>query len=144
MRFEPFKGFSVQPLLTFEGLRHLHEVRLLLERHAVENSAGRVSQRDLLSLDADVDAMAEVLDVVPLDVERFNSGDARFHDRLISLAGNPMLTQTYLSLNVHVQIARLFHRRGAEQSKAANSEHRQIVEALRRDDGQAAAEHVAA
>ncbi|MBW3601206.1 MAG: GntR family transcriptional regulator [Actinobacteria bacterium] len=143
VRFEPFKGFTVQPLLTFQELRHLHEVRLLLECHALENSAGRVSRRDLASLGEDVDAMDEVLNVSPLDVERFNSADARFHDRLISLAGNPMLTETYRSLNIHVQIARLFHRRGAEQSTAANSEHRRIVEALRRGDGQAAAEHVA-
>ncbi len=67
----------------------------------------------------------------PFDVEAFNIADEEFRIQLVTAAENPELERAYRSLNVHVQIARLFNRRGKDLGLAANAEHREIAAALR-------------
>lgn len=139
VRFEPYKGFRVAPLLTYEELAQLQEVRALLERHAVQTACKELTETSLASLALEVADMDAILERKPLDVGAFNGADRRFHSRLILAAGNPVLTRAYQDLNVHVQIARLFQRRGLEQGRQANAEHRRILEALREKKGREAA-----
>ncbi len=49
VRFEPYKGFSVAPLLTYEELAQLQEVRALLERHAVQTACKKFTVESLAS-----------------------------------------------------------------------------------------------
>jgi DNA-binding GntR family transcriptional regulator len=60
--------------------------------------------------------------------------DRSFHEHIIAAANNDLLLDTYKSINVHVQIARLFHQRAASHALAANLEHRRMIDAMERAD----------
>jgi DNA-binding GntR family transcriptional regulator len=131
VRFEPFKGFTVEPLLSYMQLIQLNEVRALIEIHAIRTGGDRLRDEHADALDREIDVMQRLLEGEPFDVAAFNIADEEFHIQLVTAAGNPVLERAYRSLNVHVQIARLFNRRGKDLGLAANAEHREIVAALR-------------
>src|SRR5262249_18457769 len=64
-----------------------------------------------------------------------------FHELLVGAADNAVLLDTYQSLSVHVQVARLYQRRQEVDYTESLREHRRIYEALvaRDMDGAAAA-----
>jgi DNA-binding GntR family transcriptional regulator len=131
VRFEPFKGFTVEPLLSYAQLTQLHEVRALIEIHAIRAGGDRLRDEQADALDREIDVMERLLEGEPFDVAAFNIADEEFHIQLVTAAENPVLERAYRSLNVHVQIARLFNRRGKDLGLAANAEHREIAAALR-------------
>jgi DNA-binding GntR family transcriptional regulator len=143
VHFEPFKGFTVEPLLTYTQLTQLHEVRALIEIHAIRVGGERLRDEQADALDREIDAMELLVDSEPFDVAAFNMADEEFHIRLVTAAENPVLERAYRSLNVHVQIARLFNRRGKDLGRAANAEHKEIAAALREGAIEQAATHAA-
>jgi DNA-binding GntR family transcriptional regulator len=143
VRFEPFKGFTVEPLLSYAQLTQLHEVRALIEIHAIRASGDRLRDQRADALDQKIDAMERLLESEPFDVAAFNIADEEFHLQLVTAAENPVLERAYCNLNVHVQIARLFNRRGKDMGLTANAEHRKIVAALRAGAIEQAATHAA-
>jgi DNA-binding GntR family transcriptional regulator len=143
VRFEPFKGFTVEPLLSYTELRQLHEVRALIEIHAIRTGGERLRDEQADVLDREIDAMERLLESGPFDVAAFNMADEEFHIQIVTVAGNPVLERAYRSLNVHVQIARLFNRRGKDLGRAANAEHKEIAAALRAGAIERAATHAA-
>jgi DNA-binding GntR family transcriptional regulator len=143
VRFEPFKGFTVEPLLSYVQLTQLHEVRALLEIHAIRAGGDRLRDEQADALDREIDVMERLLEREPFDVAAFNIADEEFHIRLVTAAENLVLERAYRALNVHVQIARLFNRRGKDLGLAANAEHREIAAALRAGAIEQAATHAA-
>lgn len=141
---EPFKGFSVESLLGPNEVRHLLEVRTILETHAAVQAVEKLNEDDLSIMRRQVQIMEGLLEATQLNVRPFNAADAAFHLQFVLAAGNPILTQTYASLNVHVGIARLYQERGLELSRQANREHQQILAAFESRDIQDATERVAA
>jgi DNA-binding GntR family transcriptional regulator len=143
VRFEPFKGFTVEPLLSYAQLTQLHEVRALIEIHAIRAGGERLRDKQADALDREIDAMERLVESETFDVAAFNMADEEFHIQLITAAENPVLERAYRSLNTHVQIARLFSRRGKDLGRAANAEHKEIVAALRAGAIEQAATHAA-
>lgn len=139
---EPFKGFSVEPLLEKEEVLDLLEVRTLLETHAAGKSAGKLRENDLAIMRRQVETLDGLVGEEPLNVRAFNAADANFHLQFVLAADNPILAQSYAALNVHVRIARLFQHRSLELGRQANEEHRHMLEAFERGDAQAASERV--
>lgn len=140
---EPFKGFSVEPLLGFDELSHLLEVRTVLETHAAVRAVERLSEEDFAIMRHQVQIMEDLIKANQVDVRAFNTADAAFHLQFVLGAGNPTLTQTYASLNVHIRIARLFQGRTLDLAQQANREHDQILMAFKDKDVQAVTERVA-
>lgn len=140
---EPFKGFSVEPLLSFDELCHLLEVRTVLETHAAVRAVERLSEEDFAVMRHQVQIMDDLIKVGQVDIRAFNTADATFHLQFVLAASNPILTQNYASLNVHIRIARLFQKRSIELAQQANTEHHQILTAFKDKDVQAVTKGVA-
>lgn len=138
VRIEAYRGFIVEPLLNEEQLRNLSTVRHLLEQHAISAS---VRQMDDAALDVQfkqVEEMDRLIARQPFDAMGFNELDQQFHTGIVAAVGNDVLVDTYKSLNVHVQIARLFQQRGIQHSSPANEEHRALVTSIAKRDEAAA------
>lgn len=143
VRLEPFKGFSVEPLLSLDELYDLLEVRILLETHAAVRAVGRLSEEDFVAMRHQVQLMDDLIRVGKVDVRAFNTADAAFHQHFVAAAENPILAQTYASLNVHIRIARLFQRRTLNLAEQANGEHHEILSAFEDKDIKLVTERVA-
>ena len=132
--FEPFKGFSVQPLLEHKELNDLLDVRVLLENLAVESTIERSDPELLKTLSNEIAIMWRAGARDALDHTTFNAADARFHGAIMAYADNKSLMDAYGALNGHLQIARLYKWRGVEDAMVANREHCRIEQAIRSKD----------
>lgn len=137
--FTSYKGYTVRNPLSARELADFLHVRKLLETDAARLAAPRVS---LFDLNIIVKILHEMQDIRPSPKFReygaFNQLDQRFHEGIVSMSGNQFLVQTYLSLNVHVHLARYYRARETDLTYTMN-EHQAIYEALKRHDGEAAA-----
>jgi DNA-binding GntR family transcriptional regulator len=87
-----------------------------------------------------VDEMDFLLKSGEFDPLDYNELDRAFHSKIIECSRNKFLIDTYASLNVHEQVARLFQQRALPHGKTANREHRALYQAIARRDAQAAEE----
>jgi DNA-binding GntR family transcriptional regulator len=134
IRVETYKGFTVEPLLDPKNLANLCSIRCLLESYALEQLPRTLDEKQLDVMRDAVDRMEALCSGPAFNGMEFNELDRRFHESIIAAADNELLLDTYKSLNVHVQIARLFQQRAAKHSLAANLEHRAMIEAIARND----------
>lgn len=137
IRVETYKGFSVEPLLNPQQLKDLCAIRSLLESYAIEAFTKAPDPQILAGLRDEVNQMEKLAKGRSFDGMVFNDMDRSFHENIIAAANNALLLDTYKSINVHVQIARLFHQRAASHALAANFEHRSMIEAMERADTKA-------
>lgn len=134
IRVETYKGFTVEPLLDAVQLTNLSAVRRLLEVYALEVVTRSSDAKVVASLRDNVTQMEKLCKGRAFDGLVFNDMDRNFHENIIAGAKNELLLDTYKSINVHVQIARLFHQRAAKHAMAANLEHLDMIEAIERGD----------
>jgi len=138
--FEPYKGYTVMPLLTQGQFAELMHVRHLLEEDAAALAAARINTPDLLALE---DTLAELQQLPPAISTQaylpFNHIDKKFHELIFVSAGNSFLQETYASLNVHIQLVRFYNEVGKTDQQATLAEHSAICAALRSRESQAAA-----
>lgn len=141
--FEPFKGYTVQPLLDQRGLADLMHVRALIEVDAARLAASRIIMADLRVMQREEDAMVSAHPEPVFGAYRaYNEHDRIFHETMIAASGNPVLLETYRSLHVHTVLARLYHDRGEVDFLESIREHQLIVDALTARDADAAGEAV--
>ena len=142
--FEPYKGYSVTPLLTLRQLAELMQVRRLLETEAARQAANRISLTDLHSLQRVIEQMEAV---EPRPEFRhylpFNRLDQDFHQMIFQAAENRILLETYQGLNAHLWLARLDLTGSSIASRQSNLEHQAILQALKKHDPEAATSAVA-
>jgi DNA-binding GntR family transcriptional regulator len=132
----PFKRVCVARLST-KDLHHLYEVRLPLERLAVANVAKSIELRDLEALEAlvtNVEAVAAAGDAVG----RIKWA-REFHQAIYMQLDNPYLRQMLLSLRDKSGRYITILRATFSLPAASAGTHRAILEAIRRQDGAAAA-----
>lgn len=141
---EPFKGFSVEPLLGWKEADDLMAVRGLLEGYAASKAAENIEQNDLDIMRRQIQVMEDIVAAGQVNVRAFNAADANFHLRYVLAANNPTLAQSYAALNVHVRIARLFQNRTVQLAREANREHEEILKAFEERDAEEAAARVRA
>ena len=122
--------------MTLDDARQLYEVRGALSGLIGRLAAHRMTDAALSGLQqqlADMEQAAE-----QQDMPRYYQLNLRFHERLMEIANNHPLAQTYLSI---VNQTHLFRRRGLVHQgslKVSNQEHRAIVDALALRDADAA------
>ncbi len=133
---DPFRGFAVSELPTPDELEELMQLRRLLEGYAVETIAGLDITEGVRAVEEHGHAMERLAESTPFDHVTFNAEDAAFHEAIISLGRKRSLLDCYQALNVHAQVARLYHSSGRYDMQPAILSHRRIVAALKAGDSE--------
>jgi len=127
----PNRGMFVRELALKEVLE-LYDVRAALDDLAGRTLATRITPAELGSLERLVAEMD--LAAAQRDLDRYYPLNFRFHEQLLSLAGNQRLIGLYGTL---VKELHIFRRRSLlEQGsmRVSNEEHRRVVAALAQGD----------
>jgi benzoate/toluate 1,2-dioxygenase reductase subunit len=129
--YEPNKGFRVAPAPDAEEIAHLFEARLVLELGALEVGLGRLTAAELSELREINDRIrAQTYGSSFEDFQGFIADNARFHEILVGLAGNPLVTDAYHRLGYHERIPLTLHGRGVQDVGRIVTEHDAIIAAL--------------
>ena len=143
LRFEKNRGVFIREI-SDEEAAELYALRRNLDEMAGRLLAARITDRQL----GELGNMLKVLEAASKrgGINRYFPLNIAFHDRLVELAGNATLLGFYRQV---IDRMHLLRRRGFEiagSSAASHDEHRQILDALRRRDAEAASramgEHV--
>jgi DNA-binding GntR family transcriptional regulator len=124
-------GYYVTPV-TAVALAEGYDVRLALELHAAERTAGQLGSKELESFRVLLDATGRAI-----SHRQWDAANAAFHEYQIDLAGNALLSRFYreLSVNLMMQVIRGGRVEGHE---LLVTEHSRIVEAFETGDVQTA------
>lgn len=139
VRLIPRHGMRVVPL-SLADLREMYEVLTALEVTAVERliKAGAEPSK-LEPLDLALDQMDAAL--AAKDIDAWVAADERFHRTLIEIAGNARLAAMAFSVWEQGHRARTATVRFRPSLKQSNTEHRSLLNAIRRGDIEAARDH---
>jgi len=128
------RGYFVAEV-TAEEAKHLLEMRQALECFALTLSVPRMTDHDLHEITEAIEAYGRVIDSP--DRDRFLY-DKRLHLRLALGAGNPILSNALEQVVDRMIMKLRVEELPRERGPAALDEHRRILEAIRRRDGEAA------
>ena len=133
----PLRGWSITPPLSADELSDLYDLRLLLEPWAASRAARRCRDADRARLRAELATCPRA----PAgggfaDYRGIVEHDARFHDLLLEIAGNPEVRAAFARTNCHLHIFRFTY--GRTMGDQALAEHRSIVDAVSAGDARAA------
>jgi DNA-binding GntR family transcriptional regulator len=123
-------------------IRDLFAVRRLIESYGARESVTLITDEDIAAIGAVLGEMAaESLDESNRrrSLSRFTTLDATLHRSILAGAQNHALTRLYDSMNFELQIAAYLQRNTPEMAEQRHEEHRDIVSALERRDGEALA-----
>lgn len=130
----PNRGVQVVALSP-EDVRHAFEVMGSLEGLAGELAASRVTDADLGELRVLQDDLESAHR--RLDLPAYYRVNRAIHDRLNSIAANPVLAQTYRTLNARLHALRFRSNFNRAKWDRAVAEHRSMLTALAARDGAA-------
>jgi DNA-binding GntR family transcriptional regulator len=151
------KGYRVAPLLTRHQFHQLFAARRVIELGAVAGEAtGDQPGDDWLALasEADFDRITNLLAEMRgsahgpsyAEYSGFSQLDHAFHEAIVRLAGNDVLTGCWRSLRIHLHVHRLYAGEGVVDFTEALAEHQSISDALTSRDSRllhtATAEHL--
>jgi DNA-binding GntR family transcriptional regulator len=130
----PNRGVQVVAL-SRDDVRHAFEVMASLEGLAGELAAARVTDADL----DDLKALQGELEKAHKrrDLPGYYRVNRAIHDRLNDIAGNPVLAQTYRTLNARLHALRSRSNLNGAKWDRAVTEHRSMLAALAARDGTA-------
>ncbi|HEX9343136.1 MAG TPA: GntR family transcriptional regulator [Actinomycetota bacterium] len=130
IRFDPHRGGVVNTIDAAE-FQEIYEIRKRLEPYAVRRAAERISAKDL---DAAA-ALAAAMEAEP-DPGAWTELNWRFHGMLVQAARSPRLLSVVKSAQ---DAAALYVARSLQETPSrveqGNAEHRALLEAMRRRDG---------
>ncbi len=133
----PRHGARVLPV-SVDDMREIYELLTELEALAARNVADRGLNRDEIRLledaVADMDAALERDDLMS-----WAQNDEIFHTRLVNLANNSRMTQIVTTFRDQAYRARMQTLKLRPQPVDSNRDHANVVEAIRKRDGETAA-----
>jgi DNA-binding GntR family transcriptional regulator len=123
----PNRGAQVVAL-SREDVRHAFEVMASLEGLAGELAAGRVTDGDL----SDLNALQTEMEAAHRrrDLPAYYRINRAIHDRINAIAANPVLAQTYRTLNARLHALRFRSNLVTAKWDRAVAEHRSMIAAL--------------
>jgi DNA-binding GntR family transcriptional regulator len=121
-----------------EEIRSIYEVRAALEGYAAFLAAGRATEDELRALESLYPAGDAAVALPPDEQVELNQ---RFHDGVISAAGNSRLAQLCGSGRQYYFNHRIARRYDVEETRRSIEGHRRILTALAQGDGPAAEAH---
>ncbi len=140
VEFEPRRGMRVRRQLTATEVREKYELRIILEEYCCRQVAvnGGCSPGMLTRLEALLGEMEELL-ICGEDALRLYRLDGKFHGAVVSLCGNSEIVRQVNLLNVEILTFGLLASRSYPLRRQATTleEHKEIVVALARGDGEA-------
>ena len=136
VRIEKNRGVSVRKI-SFAEADEIYELRAGLDELIGRLAAARITRDQVLALRELIKGMEQA--AAARDVDAYTPKNFEFHDLLASITGNRTLVATYRRLVKELQ---LFRREtlalGKDSFPISVREHRQIVDALARGDGEQA------
>lgn len=136
------RGYEVRPV-TPTLVRDTHQARLAFEVFAVQETAGQVTPVQLADLRARLaETVAPVDDTRLVDRRAYLVANRSFHEALVDLPGNGLISDMYRRLNAHDLIDRAIVGLATTDAGSSTAEHTAIVEALADGDGSRAARAV--
>ena len=133
VRAIPRRGYMVAPV-TLQDIQDVFELRLLLEPAAARMAAGKVNTQQLKTFDEVCRAGYERGD--GKSTERFLEANKAFHVGIARATGNARLAAAIEDL--FDQMTRLLHLGLGSRRGPFESEHKALVKALARGDGESA------
>lgn len=124
------QGYRVRPL-TSRLMAETHDARAALESYAVEHAIGQIGPSDLAALSKSLErTIAPVRDGELLDKLEYLRANEAFHELIVDLPRNSVVSELYRRLNAHRLMERAYL--SLEVSAAGNSsaEHTEIVAAI--------------
>ena len=129
--YEPNKGFRVAPAPDAGEIAYLFEARLVMELGALEIGMESVTPAVIADLNRINDHIrSQNYGASFDDFKGFISDNARFHEILIGLTGNPLIIDAYQRLGYHERIPLALHGRGVQGIGRIIKEHDLIITAL--------------
>ena len=136
VEIRPRHGLRVLPL-TAEDMEEIYQILTELEPLAAQ----LVASGEGVALDGLEDCMAEMEDALVRDDRlAWAAADDRFHTRLVELAGNRRLAAIVATYSDQVHRARMLTLHMRPLPIASNEDHRNLIDAIRRGDGDGARE----
>jgi DNA-binding GntR family transcriptional regulator len=135
LSFAPSQGFSLKMLEAAE-IRDLYEMRQAIEVAAVRLACRRARPESLTDIDAFLARSAQATQAQ--GIAQLVAFDEAFHEQVVALAGNREMLAALLNINERIRFVRWIDMEG-EHRDETQSEHRQIVAALRAGDEEQAA-----
>jgi DNA-binding GntR family transcriptional regulator len=133
----PKRGALVVPVAASE-IEDVFEARLLVEEHCARRAAN-AGARLVAELEPLIAMQQEAVAQGAPGMAAFARADRHFHRAIVHAAGNAILTRLYDALRDRQQrIAAVSLARNPGDAERFVAEHREIVEALGREDGEAA------
>ncbi|HTR88092.1 MAG TPA: GntR family transcriptional regulator [Reyranella sp.] len=128
----PNRGAQVVAL-SRDDVRHAFDVMASLEGLAGELAVERVTEGDL----ADLRALQAEMEAAHArhDLPNYYRVNRAIHDRINTIAGNPILTQTFRTLNARLHALRFRSNLVRGKWDQAVDEHRQMLDALAARNG---------
>ena len=128
------RGYSVRPL-TPRLMAETHDARAALELYGVEESIGKVGpdERDALRR-----ALARTIEPVRdgelVDKLAYLRANEAFHELIVDLPGNSVVSEMYRRLNAHRLMERAYLSLDVWAAGNSSAEHTEIVEAIEAGD----------
>lgn len=124
----PRRGIRVLPL-SITDVREIHQIARALELEAALTLAAQdQTAEELAEIFADVEAMEQAIEND--DRNAWVAADTRFHLAIVSRSQNPRLIQSYNSLRILTDRARLFALHLRVLPVQSTREHRAMLEAI--------------
>lgn len=121
--------------LDLRRLREMYHVRSVLEGEAAKLACSLIPEPALVACDSD---LRRLRTSGKLDIEAMSEAGQRLHETIITHCGNMLLAETIRGLQDHFVRFRHVSLQLPEKVLASHREHLGIVEALKRQDGEAA------
>jgi DNA-binding GntR family transcriptional regulator len=128
------RGYQVRPL-TARLLQETHDARAALEVYAVEETIGNVGPDARAELRRARERTIEpVRDGVLVDKLAYLRANEAFHELIVDLPGNSVVSEMYRRLNVHRLMERAYLSLDVWAAGNSSAEHTEIVEAIEAGD----------
>jgi len=128
----PRKGSYVKKLKV-KDIVNMMEMRQMMEKWAIEHLKEKDLDDVTSKLEKVLNESRKIMQIEPFDYNTFLNLDNKFHELIILSHGNERMTETYKSMNIPFQIARVFYFINYDRSFNTQKEHEQIVEALKKN-----------
>lgn len=127
----PNKGVYVKEF-SLRDIEEIYDLRVLLESYAIFHSAGRITSarlRRLLDILADMEEAYE-----KEDIEAYTASDEKLHMRIVQLADNSLVNDTYERVRSMNQQFRVLSLADKQRFRESLEEHREMIGALATGD----------
>jgi DNA-binding GntR family transcriptional regulator len=134
----PRRGFAVTSL-DHNEIVEIFELRMVVEEHAMRNATKAQTETDVREVEALIELMESLDASAPHYLLEWSSTNRLFHIRLIQSARRKRLSEIALNLRDAIEPYIRIEANFTGQVRDANIEHRQIFDAFKRRDCEAAA-----